>query len=121
MEESERQYTEGPWEVMLPESYEEIFGPNFAGERERMIVAPDKQGDPWTIAQMFEGQPGEIDDAYLIAAAPEMYEALKLVRQVWYNPVVGKPTQEEINKTYLAVQKALRKIENREDVDGSDS
>lgn len=74
---SETRFTPGPWAID-PKVHVS------AGHGEFDIIAPDGDDDPWNIARTFGGigEDGESEpkaNAHLIAAAPELYEALENV------------------------------------------
>jgi hypothetical protein len=68
-------HTSGNWEVWPDKRYDEVFGDGWA-LTPTMIVAPDGDDDPWTIAGVERGQPGDGGpDANLIADSPKLLAA----------------------------------------------
>src|ERR1700761_8570168 len=86
---SEPKFTPGPWEVRS-DSYSEIITSKIDGCDALSIGSTVDPG--FTIAVAFSDVSGisAKDNAHLIAAAPEMYEALKVALEVLHtSPMVG--------------------------------
>jgi len=105
------EHTYGPWKVWTLPQYFGVFGDNDFDPTELVVVASDGEADPWTIARVVDGQPGENGpDAQLIAAAPELYEALKLLLND-LRPG-GEVQYEHIRQGLRAIEKAEGKSES---------
>jgi len=69
-----------------------------------------ENGD-WIADCGLEGDNEAEANAHLIAAAPEMYEALSLWKDVFFTHAQHKPIKVKVNRAYKATAQALAKAE----------
>ena len=95
---TEPNYTKGEWKLLRDTFNDGEKGdyPGYIGS----IVAVDDSEYPWFIARI-ENAPEDEANARLIAAAPELYEALKLAL-----PFIGLDKQ-----TRILIEQVLSKVE----------
>lgn len=103
-------FTPGPWRWMENKYRGGYSG--LCGAENIAVLFPNScndgdDGDAW-----FEDFPSEAD-ANLIAAAPEMYEALQTVFEEW-NDNDGFSSLDRTMKSYNAIRKALAKADGED-------
>ena len=100
-----------------------VYGGHNGGFDRPLILAFDKANRPRKcIARLVEGKPEEVNaNAHLIAAAPDMYEALKIVlpwAKEWIRYLrntVGQGQGQNADEQFVIADKALAKAEGREE------
>ena len=71
--------TEGDWVAVTGEEYDRIFGECGTNSHFVIVSFEDECDEPWAIAETVGGLEGDQEEknAYLLAAAPKLYEALR--------------------------------------------
>jgi hypothetical protein len=95
--------TPGPWTVIEPHKHGDFYGAGAAYK----ITRADSDPRDWSVAQLYANIPESKANARLIAAAPDMYEALKKARVAiaTWSPAPDEPLQE--------IDAAIAKAEGR--------
>lgn len=115
----ETKFTRGPWFIKQSEEIRSPYSTNVSSTRITILDEPGGQYQSrHVIAQVAKGNGRGDANAALIAAAPEMYEALKKLKECLEN-FFGKTEKDFLNdcengelffsQQYIAVCKVLRK------------
>ncbi|GAH55698.1 unnamed protein product [marine sediment metagenome] len=104
-------YTKGEWRILAPETGHE--------ERVKVVSNVDENGYFPLVCHVY-GVGDRLANANLIAAAPDMYEALKKIELFLQDPDVkvmakGLPNQIGLEITFEKCQQALTKAEGKEE------
>ena len=110
MSNTNRPWTPGPWRFDREHDNEEEFVPHGVGGS---VCTGEYPRIGWTLARVWHDGPNPDADAYLIAAAPELFEALAAFVGVCDN---GTPTKfiEELGSVVPAARAALAKARGEE-------